>query len=50
MAHIACPDIGHSALFYDIFNKFIEEAIKIGVYDYHDYSKVPLEYCGIIIR
>ncbi len=49
MAHIACPEIGHGELFKKIFRKFIEEAIKIGLYRKVEYSQNPVEYCGMIL-
>lgn len=49
MSHIACPEIGHGMLFKKIFKKFLEEAIKIGLYQKADYSSKPVEYCGMIL-
>lgn len=49
MAHFACPEIGHGALFKKIFKKMIEEAIKINLYEKVDYSENPVEYCGMIL-
>ncbi len=49
MAHIACPEIGHGELFKIIFRKFIEEAIKLGIYRKVEYSQNPVEYCGMIL-
>ena len=49
MAHIACPEIGHSELFKKIFAKFAEVAIKIGVYNRVDYGSSPVEYCGMML-
>ena len=50
MAHMACPDIGHGELFKKIFKKFAEEAVKIGIYNYVDYSNYPVEYCGMELK
>ena len=47
MAHSACPDIGHTPLFNKIFRFFLNEAIKLNIYKYDDYSKYPVEYCGM---
>ena len=49
MAHFACPEIGHGALFQKIFKKFIEVAIKLEIYNYDDYTSKPIEYCGMIL-
>ena len=47
MSHFACPEIGHTILFNKIFKFFLEEAIKIGLYQKVDYSIIPVEYCGV---
>ena len=49
MAHFACPEVGHGELYKKIFKKFIEEAIKIGIYNYVNYESNPVEYCGMIL-
>ena len=49
LAHIACPETGHTQLFKDIFAMFTREAIKIGIYRNVDYSEDPVEYCGMIL-
>ena len=47
IAHVGCPEIGHTELFH-IINKFLlTEGIKKGVYKYANYRKNPVEYCGI---
>jgi predicted SprT family Zn-dependent metalloprotease len=43
------PIIGHGFEFKHIFKFLVEEAIKIGIYTYTDYSKTNKEYCGIKI-
>lgn len=50
MAHFACPEIGHGPLFIKIFKKFIEEAIRIGIYKYENYNINNIEYCGILLN
>ena len=49
MAHFACPEIGHGALFQKIFKKFLEVAVELEIYQYNDYNKKPVEYCGMIL-
>ncbi len=49
MAHIACPEIGHGALFKKIFRKLAEEAINIGIYKKVNFSDNPVEYCGMVL-
>ena len=43
------PIIGHQNEFKYIFKFLVEEAIKIGIYKYTDYSRNPQPYCGITI-
>jgi predicted metal-dependent hydrolase len=49
MAHIACPEIGHGDLFQFIFKFLCNEAIKLKLYNYEDYEKNPVEYCGMML-
>ena len=49
MAHIACPEIGHGELFKKIFNFLTLRAIDIGLYANDDYTKNPVEYCGMVL-
>ena len=50
MGHMGCPEIGHGDLFKKVFKMFTEEAVKIGIYNYQDYSKNPVEYCGMDLK
>jgi hypothetical protein len=43
------PIIGHGHEFQSIFKYLLRQAMKIGVYNYHNYSKYPKDYCGITI-
>lgn len=43
------PIIGHGSEFQLIFKYLLKKAMKIGVYNYHNYSKYPKDYCGITI-
>ena len=47
MAHIGCPEQGHTPLFNKIFAFFLKEAINIGLYSYTNYEINPIEYCGM---
>lgn len=49
-AHVACPEIGHTMLFKQIFKFFLEIGIKLGIYKYTDYENDVKEYCGIYIN
>lgn len=47
LSHIGCPEIGHTALFSKINKFLLENAMKIGIYKYKNYSSYPIEYCGM---
>lgn len=47
IAHIGCPEIGHTDLFHQINKFLLVEATKKGIYKYVDYKKTPVEYCGM---
>jgi len=55
-AHLAnySPDgyaiIGHGNSFKMIFKFLVEQSIKLGLYNYIDYSNIPQPYCGIVIN
>lgn len=43
------PINGHGQEFIEKFKFLVTEAMKIGVYDYVDYTRTPREYCGIVL-
>lgn len=43
------PIIGHGPEFLEIFRDLVRTSIKLSLYQYTDYSKTPVEYCGIMI-
>lgn len=49
IAHVACPEYGHTPLFKRIFAFFTKAAIKKGIYKRIDFPNQPVEYCGISI-
>ena len=49
LAHVACPEYGHTSLFKKIFAFFTDIAIDIGIYTKIYFNMKPLEYCGLII-
>jgi predicted metal-dependent hydrolase len=49
MAHVACPEFGHTELFKDIFAFLTEVAIKIKIYKKIDFKNDNREYCGLTI-
>lgn len=49
LSHVACPEIGHTDLFKDIFTFFTTQAIKINLYNYINFKTNSKEYCGLLI-
>lgn len=50
LAHIGCPEYGHTPLFKEIFKFLLIESSKIGIYTPIDYRKNPQNYCGMEIN
>ena len=50
IAHIGCPEVGHTELFKDINLFLLEKSVTYNIYKYNDYHKKPIEYCGIDIK
>lgn len=49
IAHIGCPEVGHTELFYKINGFLIDKAIDYEIYRYIDYSLINKEYCGMTL-
>ena len=49
MAHVACPEYGHTPLFKKIFKFLLKEAEKIKIYTIINYNNNPVNYCGMTI-
>ena len=49
LAHVACPELHHTALFKKIFAFLTEVSIEIGLWKYENYEINPREYCGMIL-
>ena len=49
LAHVACPEFGHTELFKEIFAFLANEAIKINIYTKIDFKLNNKEYCGLTI-
>jgi hypothetical protein len=47
IAHIGCPEVGHTDLFFKINTYLIDKAIKYNIYKYTDYGANNIEYCGM---
>ena len=50
IAHIGCPEVGHTKLFFELNKYLLETAKNSEMYDFVDYNSVPAEYCGIEIN
>jgi len=50
LAHVACPEYGHTPLFKKIFIFLLKESNKINIYTPIDYRKKPQDYCGMVIN
>lgn len=50
MAHIACPEYGHTPLFYKVFKFLLKVAVEIGIYKSINYRLNPQDYCGMTIN
>ena len=50
LAHVACPEKGHTELFKNIFIFLLKVATEIKIYQKVNYRTDPQEYCGIIIN
>lgn len=49
IAHIGCPEVGHTDLFYKINKFLINKAIEYGIYKYINYNVINKEYCGMTL-
>jgi hypothetical protein len=47
IAHIGCPEIGHTNLFFKINLYLLKKAVEFNLYKYDNYNNKPKEYCGI---
>jgi len=50
LAHVMTKSVGHGKDFWENMNYLLHEAEKIGIYDHHDYGKIPVDYCGMEIN
>lgn len=50
IAHIGCPEVGHTKLFFELNKYLLETAKNVGMYDFVDYNNKAEEYCGIEIN
>ena len=50
LSHIMAPETGHTPLFWDNMKYLLEQASSQGIYMPQDYSREPVEYCGMDIN
>lgn len=49
MAHMACPEVGHTPLFSKIFKFLVDNAMELNLYEKEDFVSNPQEYCGMTL-
>ena len=49
MAHICTSSRDHTPEFWTNFSFLLQEAVKLQLWEYIDYDKRPVDYCGIMI-
>jgi hypothetical protein len=49
MAHLMTTTIGHTPEFWANFRRILQDASSIGIYQPINYSKNPVDYCGMTI-
>ena len=47
LTHLGCISYGHGQEFWDFFKMVLTEAVESGLYTPIDYSKNPINYCGL---
>jgi|TARA_Y100000389_G_scaffold205122_1_gene263540 predicted metal-dependent hydrolase len=50
LSHLMTKEIGHPDSFWENFKSLLQDAIDVGVYKKVDFSKNPVNYCGIDIK
>lgn len=50
LAHIGSENYGHGKEFVLFFMYLLRKSVELKIYEYQDYSKTPVEYCGININ
>ena len=50
IAHIGCPEVGHTELFREINYYLLDKAKEYKIYNLIDYSKNSMEYCGLTLN
>ncbi len=50
LAHLVSVGIGHEEEFEMLFKVLLTQAVESGVYVIEDYSKRPVNYCGLVLN
>jgi hypothetical protein len=50
ISHIGSFSHGHTPEFIDYFRYLLQQSVSLGIWKYVDYSKNPVQYCGIDIK
>lgn len=50
LAHVGCPEYGHTPLFKKIFKFLLKQSVEIGIYIPINYTISPQNYCGMVIN
>lgn len=50
LAHIMTKSSGHTQEFYSNFKFLADESERLGILTKRDFTKAPIEYCGITVR
>ena len=50
LAHVMTESVGHEPEFWNNMSYLLHEAEKLGIYTHKEYSKVPVNYCGMDIN
>lgn len=50
LAHVACPEVGHTPLFFEVNRFLLREAAALGLYRVDNYHSAPQEYCGMTLN
>ena len=49
LAHIMTKENGHPPIFWENMAFLLKEASNLGIYTPIDYSKTPVDYCGVLV-
>ena len=50
ISHMICNEIGHTESFYEINKFLLKEALRLDIYNNHNYILNPINYCGNLLN